>query len=167
MTLREFIEQERRECHVFDIEEFGEKLTGLKSEIVDENGSPSGKKYFLLFNPYAIESKKPSTHKDTVKLFNTFLENDFQTICFETSRKMAELTALTSKKELKVKLPELCDKITAYRAGYTVEERKKIEDQLKDGKIKVSFKEKQRAITKGQAVVLYDGDTVVGGGTII
>ncbi|MBQ7707751.1 MAG: tRNA 2-thiouridine(34) synthase MnmA [Lachnospiraceae bacterium] len=36
-----------------------------------------------------------------------------------------------------------------------------------DGKIKVTFDEPQRAITKGQAVVLYDNDTVVGGGTII
>ncbi len=32
--------------------------------------------------------------------------------------------------------------------------------------LKVVFDEPQRAITKGQAVVLYDGDTVVGGGTI-
>ena len=31
----------------------------------------------------------------------------------------------------------------------------------------VTFDEPQRAITKGQALVLYDGDTVVGGGTII
>lgn len=33
-------------------------------------------------------------------------------------------------------------------------------------RISVDFDEPQRAITKGQAVVLYDGDTVVGGGTI-
>lgn len=32
--------------------------------------------------------------------------------------------------------------------------------------IKVVFDEPQRAITRGQAVVLYDGDIVVGGGTI-
>ncbi|MCH5315572.1 MAG: tRNA 2-thiouridine(34) synthase MnmA [Eubacterium sp.] len=36
-----------------------------------------------------------------------------------------------------------------------------------DGTVKVVFDELQRAITKGQAVVLYDGDTVLGGGTII
>ena len=32
--------------------------------------------------------------------------------------------------------------------------------------VKVVFDEPQRAITKGQAVVLYDGDKVIGGGTI-
>ncbi len=37
---------------------------------------------------------------------------------------------------------------------------------LEDGKIKVSFKDKQRAITKGQSVVFYDGNIVVGGGII-
>ena len=36
-----------------------------------------------------------------------------------------------------------------------------------DGRIKVVFDVPQRAITKGQAVVLYDGDDVVGGGTIV
>lgn len=36
----------------------------------------------------------------------------------------------------------------------------------KNGKVKVSFKDKQRAITKGQSVVFYDGNTVVGGGII-
>ncbi len=36
-----------------------------------------------------------------------------------------------------------------------------------NGVARVEFDESQRAITPGQAVVLYDGDTVVGGGTII
>ena len=37
---------------------------------------------------------------------------------------------------------------------------------LKDGRVHLVFDEPQRAITPGQAVVLYDGDTVLGGGTI-
>lgn len=35
-----------------------------------------------------------------------------------------------------------------------------------DGSARVEFRDPQRAITPGQAVVLYDGDMVVGGGTI-
>lgn len=37
---------------------------------------------------------------------------------------------------------------------------------LEDGKVLVRFDNPLRAITKGQAVVFYDGDIVVGGGTI-
>lgn len=37
---------------------------------------------------------------------------------------------------------------------------------LPNGRVKVSFKEKQRAITKGQSVVFYDNEIVVGGGII-
>ena len=39
--------------------------------------------------------------------------------------------------------------------------------QTDESTIKVIFDEPQRAITKGQAVVLYDGEYVLGGGTII
>lgn len=38
---------------------------------------------------------------------------------------------------------------------------------LDNGGFKLIFDEPQRAVTKGQAVVLYQGDTVVGGGTIV
>ena len=38
--------------------------------------------------------------------------------------------------------------------------------QTDDDTLRIEFDEPQRAVTKGQAVVLYDGDTVVGGGTI-
>ena len=36
-----------------------------------------------------------------------------------------------------------------------------------DGSVRVLFDEPQRAVTPGQTLVLYDGDTVLGGGTII
>ena len=38
---------------------------------------------------------------------------------------------------------------------------------LENGRAKVVFDEPQRALTTGQAVVLYDGDAILGGGTII
>lgn len=38
---------------------------------------------------------------------------------------------------------------------------------LDNGRVKLVFDEPQRAITSGQAVVMYDGNTVVAGGTII
>ena len=39
--------------------------------------------------------------------------------------------------------------------------------ELEDGRVECHFLEKVRAVTPGQAVVFYDGDYVVGGGTIL
>jgi tRNA-specific 2-thiouridylase len=35
-----------------------------------------------------------------------------------------------------------------------------------DGKVKIVFREPQLAVTPGQSAVLYDEDTVIGGGII-
>lgn len=52
------------------------------------------------------------------------------------------------------------------RARYHNPEQPAEAEVLPDGRVRVTFDEPQRALTRGQAVVLYDGDTVVGGGTI-
>ena len=38
---------------------------------------------------------------------------------------------------------------------------------LPDGSVRIRFDAPQRAITPGQAAVVYDGDEVLGGGTIV
>lgn len=53
------------------------------------------------------------------------------------------------------------------RVRYNMKEQPATAYILNNGNVKVVFEAPQRAITKGQAVVLYDGDTVLGGGTII
>lgn len=52
------------------------------------------------------------------------------------------------------------------RARYHQPEQPAIAQVLSDGRVRVTFKQPQRALTLGQAMVLYDGDTVVGGGTM-
>lgn len=56
-------------------------------------------------------------------------------------------------------------RVTA-KPRYRAKEAAARAEVLEDGRVKVTFDEPQRAITTGQAVVLYDGDVVVGGGTI-
>ena len=54
----------------------------------------------------------------------------------------------------------------AAKIRYRQKEQPCIVRQTDSDRIEVVFDEPQRAITKGQAVVLYDGDIVIGGGRI-
>jgi tRNA-specific 2-thiouridylase len=52
------------------------------------------------------------------------------------------------------------------KVRYRQPEQRATVTQTGADEIRVEFDEPQRAITKGQSVVLYDGDVIVGGGTI-
>jgi len=52
------------------------------------------------------------------------------------------------------------------RTRYQQKEQWAVVQQLDQDNVRIDFEEPQRAVTPGQAVVFYDGDTVVGGGTI-
>ncbi len=52
------------------------------------------------------------------------------------------------------------------RARYHQPEQPATARVLKNGRVRVEFDQPQRALTCGQAIVLYDGDVVLGGGTI-
>ena len=54
----------------------------------------------------------------------------------------------------------------AVKTRYSQREAAAVVEPLPGGRIHVTFRDPQRAITPGQAVVLYDGDLVLGGGTI-
>lgn len=115
-------------------EEFSGNLVGMNFQEVNQDTSPSGKKHFILYNPFAKWGDL-STHQETSNLFQLMVLNDMQTLCFTISRKMAELIAMWAKKELNQHKPELVDRITAYRSGYLANERRKIENDLKTGKL--------------------------------
>ena len=57
-------------------------------------------------------------------------------------------------------------RVTA-KTRYRAKEAPATATVLEDGRVKLVFDEPQRAITTGQAAVLYQGDVVVGGGTIV
>ena len=53
------------------------------------------------------------------------------------------------------------------RTRYHQPERPATATLLPDGRVRVDFAAPQRAIAPGQAVVLYNGESVIGGGTIL
>jgi DEAD/DEAH box helicase domain-containing protein len=113
-------------------EEFGEKLAGVPFDLIDYDGSPHGQKYFIFYNPYSGDNEL-STHTETKDVFLYYIQHNLQTLCFTVSRKMAELITMWSKKELEEETPHIAERITAYRAGYLPEERREIENKLKNG----------------------------------
>ena len=56
-------------------------------------------------------------------------------------------------------------RVTA-KVRYRQVEKAATAETAENGAVRLTFDEPQRAITTGQAVVLYRGDTVLGGGTI-
>ena len=76
----------------------------------------------------------------------------------------AELTA-ERVNWLSMPAPEGPLAVTA-KTRYTQREAAATAEVLPDGRLRVTFAEPQRAATAGQAVVLYVGEAVAGGGTI-
>ena len=114
--------------------EFSEKLTGKSFYLISKDTSPSGKKHFILYNPFKVKNKL-SLHQETTNLFLFFVIHNLQTLCFTVSRKMAEIITKRSKEQIDETRPDLVNKIAAYRAGYLAEERRTIENNLKNKKL--------------------------------
>lgn len=67
-----------------------------------------------------------------------------------------------------ISIPELTGPLTVtVKTRYSQREAGAVVQPADDGSVTVQFGEPQRAITPGQAVVFYDGEYVVGGGTIV
>lgn len=74
---------------------------------------------------------------------------------------------LTAERVNWISVPELAGPMeVTVKTRYTQREASAVVEPLSGDRIRVTFEEPQRAISAGQAVVMYDGETVVGGGTI-
>ncbi len=62
--------------------------------------------------------------------------------------------------------PSAKDFSCSVKIRYKQKEHKADIKVLDDNTVKIVFEQEQKAITPGQAAVLYDGDIVLGGGTI-
>jgi DEAD/DEAH box helicase domain-containing protein len=116
-------------------EEHAKKLTGKNFEVIATDGAPRGKKTFMFWNPPFIDDAKTnrrSTHQETKDLLTLNILNNLQTLCFTTSRQMAELITRWTREEFYKISPKLADSVTAYRAGYLPQERREIENRLKN-----------------------------------
>ncbi|AFC99880.1 Distinct helicase family with a unique C-terminal domain including a metal-binding cysteine cluster [Methanocella conradii HZ254] len=113
-------------------EELSFKLTGKQFEVVSKDGSGRGKKYFMFWNPPIEGESRGSTHQETMRLLVSQLDHGLQTICFTPSRRMAELIGKWAREYDNGRFRDV---IASYRAGYLPEDRRRIEDDLKNRRL--------------------------------
>lgn len=116
--------------------EFAGNLTGQPFDLIAEDGSPHGRKTFVLYNPLFDGIGERSAHQETKDLLLSCIKENLQTLCFTSSRKMAELVTVWAREDARHESCRLAEAISAYRAGYLPEERRAIEHQLKTGVVK-------------------------------
>lgn len=116
--------------------EFAHHLTGEEFELVDNDGSPHGKRNFIMYNPFYNGIGERSLHQETKDLLVSCVKENLQTLCFTGSRKMAELVTVWARDDAKRTSSRLAELISVYRAGFLPEERRAIERQLKEGVMK-------------------------------
>ncbi|EPS62961.1 hypothetical protein M569_11825, partial [Genlisea aurea] len=141
-------------------EEHAMKLANLPAvEFVKNDGSPSGSKLFVLWNPplknvsqstealkieAASSDDKKSSRKDDVALspivevsclFAEIVQHGSRCIAFCKTRKLCELVLCYTREILSETSPNLVDRVYSYRGGYIAEDRRRIEGKLFNGTI--------------------------------
>ena len=118
--------------------DLAESLVGGDVEVVSEDGSPRGPKLFVLWNPALLDTyrmERKSSNVEAHELMVGLVEAGIQTITFTKARVVAELILRYVRESLSRRNPHLVGKVSAYRAGYLPEERRKIEKALFSGEL--------------------------------
>ncbi len=114
-------------------------LTGLPVVVVTDDGSPHGARIFALWNPPFLDralAARRSANREAADLFTALVISGVRTIAFTRARVVAELLLRYTRDTLKRSAPELIDKVAAYRAGYMPAERRRIERELFQGRLR-------------------------------
>ena len=117
--------------------EFVERLVGEPFRVIDQDGSPKGRKYFVLWNPPAIGEtlERRGASSDARYLMVRLLCDRIQTIAFTRARVLAELLYRYTREDLQRRAPSLAGAVRAYRGGYLPEQRREIERMLFAGEL--------------------------------
>jgi len=113
-------------------------LVGLPCEVVDNDGSPRGRKDFIFWNPPLIDETKSarrSANSEATNLFTELVSQGTRTLTFARTRRLTELIYIYSKQRLAEVSHSLSRRIKPYRAGYLPEDRRQIERELFGGKL--------------------------------
>ena len=117
--------------------ELTKRIIGKDVTLIDNNGAPSGERHFIIYNPPVI-NKQLGIRKNVVSEATTlaamFLQQKIQTIVFARYRLYVEVLLTYLHRQLKRKFDNSIN-IAGYRGGYLPNERRRIEQGLRNGSI--------------------------------
>ncbi len=115
-------------------------LTGLDVTAITEDGSPRGPLDIGIWQPGTDEHGRRSSLAESGRLLAGFIASDVQTLVFARSRKAVETIALIARERLEGQRgangADLADAVAAYRGGYLADERRDLEQRLRDGQLR-------------------------------
>jgi DEAD/DEAH box helicase domain-containing protein len=119
----------------------GELATALVGEdvtVVDDNGAPAGERVVVVYNPPVVNRElgiRQSSLKAARDIAARLIRSGVQTIVFAPSRMRVELLLTYLRETLRNK-PGDSERIAGYRGGYLPNERRRIEQGLRDGSVR-------------------------------
>ncbi|TML71676.1 MAG: DEAD/DEAH box helicase [Actinobacteria bacterium] len=115
--------------------ELAEALTGMPATVVARDGAPHAEREIAIWNPPLLDAElglRASTLGEASRLMAGFVSRGLRTICFTKSRKAAEVVHRFTVERVD---PSTARRLAPYRAGYTAEQRREIEQRLVAGEL--------------------------------
>ena len=118
--------------------ELAEALIEQQFTLIDSNGAPAGEKYFVFYNPPVINRQlgiRRSYLHEARRMAIEFVERGQQTLVF-TNNRLATEVLTTYLKDALDRPPRGPGAVRGYRGGFLPKERREIERNLREGKIR-------------------------------
>ena len=131
-------------------------LVGDPVALIEGDGAPQGARAFVLWNPPLIEERRKSrgdnarssfaaraaengrrrsTNIETATLLATLVRANIKTLAFTRTRRGAELVLRYTREALENGHAGLAQRVASYRAGYTMDDRRRLEQAFMDGEL--------------------------------
>ncbi len=120
--------------------ELAEGLTGQPVQLIASSGAPAGKKVVAIYNPPVVNRElglRRSSMAVVRSLAGSLIRGGAQSIVFASSRTGVEVLLTNLRREMQRRPgPPLSERVHGYRGGYLPNERRQIEQGLRDGTVR-------------------------------
>ncbi len=118
-------------------DDLAQRIIQRPVRLIDNNGAPSGEKHVIVYNPPVLNKQlgiRKSSVTEAARVAAMFLRNKIQTIVFAHYRLYVEVLLTYLQRELKGDFGQGIS-VAGYRGGYLPNERRRIEQGLRNGEI--------------------------------